>query len=490
MTKKVLNGVVMTAFLLFWIYIAFSVPYTHDDWDWGLEVGLRQWLTGAVNSRFAGNFFVVLMTRSEILKTAIMGGCMFGLAVLLALLSRGGTFLGRYLAGNLLMLSIPLRIWRQTFGWVSGFANFVISAVLLLGWLLLLERVQSPEKEKKACAAILFVYTLILCLFIENLALLLLGLSLLAVIMSAVRRRGMLTALCSLAGAAIGCFLLFFNPLYADLGETGVALGGIRSLSFSMDGGLPAALDAVAYRYAAVLLPELFLLSPSFCVMMAVFPLLCFRRGDRKQLLAILPAVYGLLCRFPEAVPMPMRATGACLCWGVSLFAALASEKGRTRCVAPILLALGSMAPLAAVTEAGERLFFLPFVLFALATLDRAAPLLDRRLPLLVSTAALCLQIGWYGYVYNCVNQSSELRRELLSQTVENAHAEVVLPTEGYAIWWGRNPQADWRADYYRRFYGLPDDLTLIFLPAGSLDCWPEIRDDDWEKRMEYPPYR
>ena len=38
--KQVLYWCVLALLLAGWLYIAWNVPYTHDDWDWGLPEGL------------------------------------------------------------------------------------------------------------------------------------------------------------------------------------------------------------------------------------------------------------------------------------------------------------------------------------------------------------------------------------------------------------------------------------------------------------------
>ena len=59
-------------FSLFFLWLAAQVPYTHDDWDWGLGIGWQQLLTANINSRYAGNLLEVIMTRSSFLKTIFM----------------------------------------------------------------------------------------------------------------------------------------------------------------------------------------------------------------------------------------------------------------------------------------------------------------------------------------------------------------------------------------------------------------------------------
>ena len=38
--KAILYWGVAALLLGRWLYIAWNVPYTHDDWDWGLPEGL------------------------------------------------------------------------------------------------------------------------------------------------------------------------------------------------------------------------------------------------------------------------------------------------------------------------------------------------------------------------------------------------------------------------------------------------------------------
>ena len=43
-------------------------------------------------------------------------------------------------------------------------------------------------------------------------------------------------------------------------------------------------------------------------------------------------------------------------------------------------------------------------------------------------------------------------------------------------------------ADYCRRFYGIDDGVTLIFLPPGSFESWPDITPEQWGARTEFAP--
>ena len=87
MKKKILSRVDIPVYILvavFYFWLAAQIPYTHDDWDWGLNIGLTQLFTANLNARYAGNFFEVIMTRSELLRILIMGSGYFLLPMALA----------------------------------------------------------------------------------------------------------------------------------------------------------------------------------------------------------------------------------------------------------------------------------------------------------------------------------------------------------------------------------------------------------------------
>ena len=49
---------VLALTLAFYLFVAWTIFYSPiDDWRWSLdEIGLRWWLEGTYNSRYAGNF--------------------------------------------------------------------------------------------------------------------------------------------------------------------------------------------------------------------------------------------------------------------------------------------------------------------------------------------------------------------------------------------------------------------------------------------------
>ena len=175
----------LAAALIFCLFLAWAVPYSPiDDMQWGLdEPGLRWWLTGALNGRYVGNFFAVILSRSQLVKTLVMGLGLFALPLLTALLAargEGGRFLPAFLLGGLGLLLIPPALWQEVGGWVSGFGNYGVPSALFLAWLLLLRHGAGRRGRTGLWGAALFLVTLALGLFTENLTVLMLAAGVLA----------------------------------------------------------------------------------------------------------------------------------------------------------------------------------------------------------------------------------------------------------------------------------------------------------------------
>ena len=143
---RTVRRAVLAAVLLWCLFVGWTVFYSPiDDWRWSLdEIGLRWWLEGVYNNRYVGNFFAVALTRFPLLKTLVMGGVMFSVPLLMALLAARGEeklFLPLFISCSAGILLMPSVLWRETYYWVSGFGNFVVPTALFLAWLLILRRV-------------------------------------------------------------------------------------------------------------------------------------------------------------------------------------------------------------------------------------------------------------------------------------------------------------------------------------------------------------
>ena len=78
MKKKFLDLIKKNQYVIIMIVIFLCIcyffPYVHDDWAWGSSIGINRLnnLFKNYNGRWAGNILVILLTRSNILKTLFM----------------------------------------------------------------------------------------------------------------------------------------------------------------------------------------------------------------------------------------------------------------------------------------------------------------------------------------------------------------------------------------------------------------------------------
>ena len=238
--QRLIRYAVFGLFAIFYLWLAAQIPYTDDDWDWGLPVGIQQLITASLNSRYAGNAMVVLLTRSVVLKTLVMGTAFFLLPLTLSGIftrhcgpeeENRKTFL--FLVSNVLLLSMERIIWKQTYSWVAGFCNYVVPMVFLGIYLqrmmdLLEDRMQPASLLK--CGGLLLM-CIVMQLFIENFALFMVLLSAYLCLVCW-KKQGKISAgwLCMLCGNIIGLGIMFSSPIYTRLFGGGAAVGGYREI--------------------------------------------------------------------------------------------------------------------------------------------------------------------------------------------------------------------------------------------------------------------
>lgn len=242
------------AFLVFYLWIAAQIPYTHDDWDWGLSIGMSQFLNATVNSRYVGNFFEIIMTRSELLKVLIMGFGYFlipyflsKLAVKTAKRANARSEVLLFLIANCILLTMNRGMWRQVYGWVAGYANFAISALFMSPWICEMlhafDQDLTIQKESPIKLVLIFLHSVLCQLFIENLAIYhtLLGLALCIVYYIRLKKIP-LKQWIMVVGFSLGLIIMFSSSIYGTLLETGEAVGSYRQIPFLGDGTI---IDAI-----------------------------------------------------------------------------------------------------------------------------------------------------------------------------------------------------------------------------------------------------
>lgn len=495
--KNAVRWAVLLFFLAACLYIAWKVPYTHDDWDWGLPIGWERFWSSSLNSRYSGTALVLMMTRSQLAKILVMGGCMFAIPFLAARLAapeQRRTSLFLTAAAGAALFSMPMVSWRQTFGWVSAFANFVAGAAVMLVVLLLWQRTFSREKKPHPMwlGVGLFLGCLIGSLFAENITPVLAGAGLVTAGYALITRWGRLPALAGLAGCLLGALLMFGNPLYGQLAASGTAVEGVRSLVFEPGQGLASMAAALVERLFTVVLPGLFEYYPGVCLLASGGCLWRLHRGGARwywqALVGLWSAFYCAQCWVVmeqlrqldswQCPWQPVRVAGAVIQL-MLLLAVVVWEGGEERNARLLLLlaAVGMLAPFVVVKDYGARCVFPSAAALLVLGLSLGKGMESKRWFQGLALLALALGVGFHLRAYRLIGQAEWIRQAQMTQAVAEGASSVTLPTEGWDLCysWCRNPQSQVRADYFRAFYGLPEDMELIFLPPGSAEQWPQI---------------
>lgn len=483
----------LLALFLFWLLIASQIPYTHDDWDWGLPLGLDQLLTASVNGRYAGNACVVLLTRSSLLKTLVMALAFTLLPVWeLKLVSCLGEEESQtpllLLAASLLFALLPTAIWQQSCGWVSGFCNFMFSALMLLGGHRLLFRPAALRQPSPLFCAGVFVFGLLMQLFLENVAIYSVAVSLSFLLLRRIRdRRFDHTLLALLLGNLAGLFLLFSSSVFEVLFTAGQAMQATRELVPSDHTGLlPYLLRCLLYYIKYF--PSIWGRAPLLCCLV-LGSLVFLAEKKQRSVLAPVNAVFALFFVCAAFFGEPQLSTEKrSLYLSIALsflyFCAVGLEclllfRKRPQFCARLLFYWVSaplvLLPLAITTVEGGRLFFIPYVLesvFALLLLAELNKTLTPpwRRALSLAMAALlfvgCLRLG---LAYQELGAAYRERLAMLAQP----SGTVVLPELPHKeLIWFPDPEIRTRLGYFRAFYGVSDELEVLFESGAPFAPW------------------
>ena len=162
--------IIFAASVLFLFGLAFMFPYTGDDWAWGSSIGLERlavWFKD-YNGRYLGNLLVILLTRSNILKAAVMSAVIFLTAFLIYRTVEKKNF-SVYMLALICFFAVPRYVFRQAVVWTSGFTNYVVPTLLVILYVFIIRGIfdGKPEFAKGTFIATFFI-GVCAALFIEN----------------------------------------------------------------------------------------------------------------------------------------------------------------------------------------------------------------------------------------------------------------------------------------------------------------------------------
>lgn len=471
----------------FYIYLAAQIPYTHDDWDWGLSNGWEQLVTANINSRYSGNFLEVLMTRSSVFKSLFMGIVFCALPFLAAVFTsrRREQILPLAIIANILILLMPSVIWQQTYGWVAGFANFATSALWVVVFFVLskgLFQKNAPLPEGKLKAAAVLLFCVSMQLFAENITVFMLGVSLVFWLGAIFKWRKIseyYTAM--LIGCLIGTIIMFSSSMYGTLMATGQAVDGYRELTFDKNDGASVIIKGFLVRFFSGFFPGIYgYYDGIYCLIIGFVLLLLLLKAEITMLMkALLAGFVGLSTVCLGAVyylPLPFLASvrETVAVNGLFFLSVLASvmilfwqDKLLLLKLSGIWLAAPLvMVPLVVINTVGERSFLMPLIFLVMFCCALLAEINWSKAGL--GGVILAVLMLYWGVVYTQIGMVNRERLALIDEAIaDNAQTLVLPPYSHEEYLWQADPKSDYRKKYFKLFYGLNEDVEIIIEKGG-----------------------
>ena len=304
-----------SSFLLY-IWIFSRTPYGQDDWWWGIDFGMHALLTGNINSRYLGNLLEVIVTRSEFLKAVLHGLIAAFIPFFVVVLIRSNTWPNPVLNGkadrlpetvlllsNTLFLTLPIDVWKDTYGWIAGFSNYGFAVFFLAAFQLLISRLFLHDEPNLSVPAGIgyFIFGLCIQLVLENMTIYVFLVDALLLIIMIIEKRSKAAKrlmLVMLVGNAMGFVIMFSSSIYQSLFHSGVAVNGYRTLSFDTNDSLYNIFLQLNQRFVYFYPNRIFGNNWVICSLISVLLFLLSGRGKSLLRFGIRFFLYSFFCTF------------------------------------------------------------------------------------------------------------------------------------------------------------------------------------------------
>lgn len=500
MVKKMKKFLKSNKFIYCIIFISLLIlcylfPFSHDDWAWGSEIGIERLETHfkGYNGRWFGNFFVLALTRSNLLKTIVMASFITGTIYLINRIIKSDKKV-TILLSYLLVLATPYLVLRQGIVWTAGFSNYAASIFFVLIFINLNKEIFENKKVKTSNVLIplFFLLGFITTLFVEHVTLYTVCLSVLAIIYAFIKLKKIYgNQIAYLLGSLAGTILMFSNSAYSS-----VASGEdtYRSL------GIASFIDSSIKSYFETIYKELVynnhilnvILVSLICVVL--FKVLKNKK-EKKSLkllaetilfIAVTFVLYSTVTKF-MGVNLLLKYTKylnglftILFCLAILLFVIFFIKKDtvKRRMIFTLVSIVVMTAPLFVVKPIGSRCFLPTYILFILFVVDLLNYIFYdekyKEVDKYVSKIIICMSSVFYAYLVGIYGYIYKVNTERLEYLKNNTNEEVVLPKLPYQkyLWYG-DPANEVFMERFKLYYGVDKDTEIKFV---SIKEWKKVK--------------
>lgn len=451
--------------------IAALFPPSADDLGWATSQGAALLERGFsnYNGRYLGNLLAVSLTRIGLLLAPIKAFVMTAILFYIQKLSAKKNDFSLILCGALLLIPSPLFI--QGFVWTAGFANYTVSALLLL----ISADIILNGKNNVLNAILLLILGISCQLFMETYTIFALVCGAAAIILSIFRKNGIIKSLSFFSGAVIGAVIMFSNGIYRK-----IAAGDdvYQKIPVNEGGLINKIFNAVKSLFSSVSSAAIFACIPAVIVTVILSVLLIAKYKKHKAAFwsAFGLMIASLLC-FPVVFFIAKQTETANYCLGIFLLfyfsvcavAVATVENKQTKIRIAILFAMLLIlcVPLSVVYPVGPRCFVGAYIILLLAVCEMLGEFdLANKKALKTASAALALVVAIDVICYSIVCLSNKNKIETIREQAAQGNKQIVIEHTKLSFFVYAIDTENYAPKYMQRFceyYGLPEDIEIIY---------------------------
>lgn len=469
--------------------LCYLFPFTHDDWAWGSGFGIERLMTNFdnYNGRWFGNFTVLLLTRSNVLKTISMALCLTLLLWFINKLTKDNK-LNKWIS-LFLLAAIPKFILRQGLVWTSGFANYVVSIVLVLIYIYMNRKLFEDKYEEvgKLKSILLFILGFITALFVEHVTIYLLVLGIFVIGYKYIKfKKISFSSIMYFIGSVLGTILMFSNSAYSN-----VASGNDGYRSFGLSNFIGSSIKSFFNTISNELFLQNYVLNIvlSVCILIFLYKYLINNPNSKfKKLIYLMVLVlvafpiYALILKV-TTVPLFLKYTKYVsglfsIIYFLCIFAStlFISDKAKMKRIIFVLFSILMLtAPLFVVTPIGSRCFFPMYILWIWVCVEYFDLVIVNKENEFIKVILIGGIITFYVYLlltYAYIFKVNLQRENYIKDNLDKDY--LVLPKLPYESYhWLGNPLNEEFETRFRSFYGINEDTELEFI---SLKEWKKVK--------------
>ena len=200
----------------FFLFVGYMLPYIADDWFWGSYYGQYHYETGFqyINGRYLGDILIYHLTRNRLLRSFVFSLILTITTYLLSIFKNNNS--NKILLSFLLIMTMSFNVLKDGVFWISGFANYVPSALLILIILYII------KLNNKKLTILMLPLGIASSLFLENVTIYHLVFSLILLVYSLIKEKKInYIYLFYFIGSLIGTLIMFLNPSYIAVFSSG-----------------------------------------------------------------------------------------------------------------------------------------------------------------------------------------------------------------------------------------------------------------------------